>query len=285
MLLPDKDECALDNGGCQQICRNTIGSYICECNNGFVLHENQHDCKEGSCSFQISSPTAEVTSPNYPEDYPNKKDCAWHFTATPGHRIKLVFTDFDLEPQPECTYDYIAIYDGLNSNSSSLGRFCSSKVAQTITSSQNKAFMVFKSDASLQRKGFKAHYSTGKLRKLPSGRLSNFLSFCVVCGGRVAANRSMEHLYSHAKYGDANYDRKEDCDWQIVAKEDKRIYLKFVTFELEHENNCSYDYVEIFDGYDDSSPSLGKFCGNKVYESNWKEYNRAGYNSIETDAE
>lgn len=162
IFVADKDECALNNGGCQHVCRNTIGSYVCECNNGFVLHENQHDCKEGSCSFQISSPTADISSPNYPEPYPNKKGCTWHYTATPGHRIKLVFTDFDLEPQQECTYDHIAIFDGPNSNSTSLGRFCGSKVPHTITSSQNKAYMTFKSDASVQRKGFKAHYSTGK---------------------------------------------------------------------------------------------------------------------------
>lgn len=43
----DKDECSKDNGGCQHECINTFGSYVCQCRNGFVLHENKHDCKEG----------------------------------------------------------------------------------------------------------------------------------------------------------------------------------------------------------------------------------------------
>ena len=145
------------------MCRNTIGSYRCECQNGFVLHENRHNCKEGSCSFQIAQPSAVLLSPNYPEDYPNRKDCTWHFTTTPGHRIKLVFEHFDLEQHQECTYDYVAVYDGPSANSTSLGRFCGSKLPHVISSSQNRAFMIFKSDASGQRKGFKAHYSTGKL--------------------------------------------------------------------------------------------------------------------------
>lgn len=81
------------------------------------------------------------------------------------------------------------------------------------------------------------------------------------------ANNQLDHLYSHFKYGDANYDKKEDCDWLIVTTADKKIYLKFVTFELEHYDNCAYDYVEIFDGYDDSSRSLGRFCGNKVSDN------------------
>ena len=47
MYVSDKDECAVNNGGCQHICKNTVGSYECACHNGFTLHENKHDCKEG----------------------------------------------------------------------------------------------------------------------------------------------------------------------------------------------------------------------------------------------
>ena len=43
----DKDECSKDNGGCQHECVNTFGSYLCRCRNGYRLHENGQDCKEG----------------------------------------------------------------------------------------------------------------------------------------------------------------------------------------------------------------------------------------------
>lgn len=91
-LLPisDKDECATGNGGCQHICRNTIGAYYCSCQQGFVLHENQHDCKEGGCKHEITTAAGDLASPHYPDYYPAKKDCVWIFTTTPGHRIKLV---------------------------------------------------------------------------------------------------------------------------------------------------------------------------------------------------
>ena len=48
LYITDKDECAVNNGGCQHICKNTVGSYECACHNGFTLHENKHDCKEGN---------------------------------------------------------------------------------------------------------------------------------------------------------------------------------------------------------------------------------------------
>lgn len=31
----DIDECAVNNGGCQHECQNTLGSYMCRCNDGY----------------------------------------------------------------------------------------------------------------------------------------------------------------------------------------------------------------------------------------------------------
>lgn len=244
-LNTDKDECAVNNGGCQHICKNTIGSYSCSCHNGFVLHENKHDCKEGSCTHHITSSNGEIFSPNWPDSYPSRKDCAWLFTTTPGHRIKLLFTDFDLEPHQECAYDHILVYDGATLDSNTLGRFCGAKLPHPLLASSNKMFLSFKSDASVQRKGFKAVHST-------------------VCGGRLSADVNIEHLYSHAKFGDHDYDKKEECEWMIEAAEGRRVRLRFLSFEIEHEQDCSYDFVEVYDGDDDSSQLFGRFCGNSV---------------------
>jgi CUB domain/Coagulation Factor Xa inhibitory site len=185
-VFVDKDECSESNGGCQQICRNTIGSFECLCNNGFTLHENQRDCKEGGCKFTITEANGELSSPNWPEAYPPRKDCIWHLSATPGHRIKLVnvqisvlhrhsmestefddiyslqiFQEFEIEPHQECAYDHIEIYDGESAANSVLGRFCGSKIPHPLISSANVMTLVFQSDASVHRKGFKAEHTTG----------------------------------------------------------------------------------------------------------------------------
>lgn len=98
VYFTDIDECAVNNGGCQQECKNTVGSYVCSCRNGYTLHDNGHDCKESGCKHEIFTPHGQILSPNYPDYYPPKKDCIWHFTTTPGHRIRLVFNVFDIEP-------------------------------------------------------------------------------------------------------------------------------------------------------------------------------------------
>lgn len=238
------DECAVNNGGCQHECHNTLGSYTCSCHNGFTLHENQRDCKEGGCKYEITAPSGQIKSPNYPEYYPSLKDCVWHFTTTPGHRIKLNFVLFEIEPHQECLYDHIVIYDGDSPDSHTLGRFCGSKAPHPIVATGNQMFMVFKSDSSIQMKGFLAAHSTA-------------------CGGHLQATYKRKHFYSHAKFGSTIYDNHADCDWTIEALPGHNVHIMFVTFDIEDEKDCGYDYVEIFSGLD-SLPSYGRKCGSTV---------------------
>ncbi len=44
----------------------------------------------------------------------------------------------------------------------------------------------------------------------------------------------------------------------------KNVHLSFLTFEMEDEQDCGYDFIEVFSGYDDQGPSYGRFCGNAV---------------------
>ena len=76
----------------------------------------------------------------------------WIFSTTPGHRIKLLFTEFELEPHQECAYDHIVVYDGHTTNQQIMGRFCGSKLPHPLIATENTMLLVFKSDASVQRK-------------------------------------------------------------------------------------------------------------------------------------
>ena len=44
-ILPDINECLSDEThNCSYICTNIIGSYICGCNNGFYLDNDETTC-------------------------------------------------------------------------------------------------------------------------------------------------------------------------------------------------------------------------------------------------
>ena len=48
----DVNECEISNGGCQHQCRNTDGSYLCQCKEGFFLNINGKACS-GKCEIKI----------------------------------------------------------------------------------------------------------------------------------------------------------------------------------------------------------------------------------------
>uniref|UniRef100_A0A3Q0R867 Metalloendopeptidase n=1 Tax=Amphilophus citrinellus TaxID=61819 RepID=A0A3Q0R867_AMPCI len=241
-FFSDKDECSKDNGGCQHECINTVGSYVCQCRHGFVLHENKHDCKEAECEHKIHSPSGTLSSPNWPDKYPSRKECTWDITATPGHRVKITFNEFEIEQHQECAYDHLEAFDGDSDTAAILGRLCGSKIPEPLVSTGNKMYLRFISDASVQRKGFQASHSTE-------------------CGGRLKAEARQKNLYSHSQFGDNNYPGHTDCEWLLTAEQGYGIELSFITFEVEEEADCGYDYIELYNGYDANSHRLGRFCG------------------------
>ena len=82
-------------------------------------------------------------------------------TTTPGHRVKISFHHFELEIHPQCYYDHLSVYDGDSVSASLVGRFCGNKISNPMIASSNSMYLVFKSDATVQRKGFHGVYSTG----------------------------------------------------------------------------------------------------------------------------
>ena len=46
--LTDVDECSEQTDECQQICNNTIGSYVCDCRIGYALNTDGRTCR-GEC--------------------------------------------------------------------------------------------------------------------------------------------------------------------------------------------------------------------------------------------
>lgn len=83
-----------------------------------------------------------------------------------------------------------------------------------------------------------------------------------VCGGHLQATDELKHFYSHAKYGDSMYENFVDCEWQIEAENNRNVQLTFVTFEIEEEKSCVYDFVEVTGSSEDFNRQIyGRFCG------------------------
>uniref|UniRef100_A0A3Q2PI92 Neuropilin 1 n=1 Tax=Fundulus heteroclitus TaxID=8078 RepID=A0A3Q2PI92_FUNHE len=80
-----------------------------------------------------------------------------------------------------------------------------------------------------------------------------------ICGGNIVIH-SADYLTSPG-YPTA-YPPSQLCMWVITAPEvGQKILINFNPhFDLE-DRDCKYDYLEVYNGGDENSPMLGKFCG------------------------
>ena len=244
-FFADRDECQFNNGGCRHKCTNVVGSYRCSCNDGFVLHSDGHDCKEGECRFELNQPDGELSTPNYPMSYQSRSNCSWLIRTVTGHRIGLRFLDFELERSDNCLYDSVVVYDGvfvapswLRSSSvpqplpgSAFGRYCGHRLPPEIVSTGSSLQVVFKSDASVQRKGFRAFFKS-------------------TCGSDLVAPLASSiqqrlRFFSHPGWGTVPYPSGMRCQWNIrlpssLPSSDYRLVLDFIEFAVERTQACKW---------------------------------------------
>nr|XP_014268202.2 cubilin [Maylandia zebra] len=199
---------------------------------------------QGGCGGPVTAPSGEIHSPLYPNSYPNNVDCSWVISVDPNHRVFLNFTDLDIEYHSSCNFDYVAIHDGPTSSSPLLGRVCGSSVPP-FTSTQNTIYVRFRSDSSGNHRGFSARFSEA-------------------CGATIVTDDNGGAIAS-PRYP-AQYPPNQNCSWIIRAQEPlNHVTLSFTDFDLEMIfANCSHDFLEILDGDNYDSPTIGRYCGSEI---------------------
>ena len=50
-IILDTNECSSNNSGCAQVCTNTPGSYMCECDPGYELDGDGSSCNGKKIHF------------------------------------------------------------------------------------------------------------------------------------------------------------------------------------------------------------------------------------------
>ena len=189
-----------------------------------------------------------ITSPKYPAKYPRNSFCNYTISAPPSIESNIVvnFTDFDLEDMSNgCTFDNMTVYkSSLYSVQKTLeyeGIYCGNKPALFFRSKYMMS-LVFYSDFLLEKKGFKFEYS-----------LEN-------CGGNITNQTSIASPISPIT---GTYHDSLVCTWNVTAPANKKIVIRFNTFDLEKNSGCYLDNVALYEGHAiDLSQRKALICGN-----------------------
>ncbi|XP_058537778.1 cubilin isoform X1 [Neofelis nebulosa] len=188
------------------------------------------------CGGNLTTPTGMFISPNYPMPYYHSSECYWWLKSSHGSPFELEFEDFHLEYHPNCTLDYLAVYDGSSTSSHLLSQLCGDETPPLIRSSGDSMFLKLRTDEGQQGGGFLAKYRQ-------------------TCENVVIVNRSygiLESIHYPHPYSD-----DQRCNWTIQATAGNTVNYTFLAFELETHTNCSTDYLELYDG----PQRMGRYCG------------------------
>ncbi|MEE6466792.1 hypothetical protein FKM82_007053 [Ascaphus truei] len=168
---------------------------------GFKL---QYEAQSLACGGNIyvsnSNLTGSVTSPKYPDNYPQNADCVWTITVPNGEAVQLEFQDqFDIEHSTNCSSSYLELRDGADSNKRLIAKLCGNTLPVTYKSLGTVMYLRFRSDNSTPRKGFKAVYSIGMFARSISSYTTIYpvtQAHCLWRREGVVCNVHLEKVYN-----------------------------------------------------------------------------------------
>nr|XP_020734369.1 complement C1s subcomponent isoform X2 [Odocoileus virginianus texanus]XP_020734370.1 complement C1s subcomponent isoform X2 [Odocoileus virginianus texanus] len=160
-VAEDINECtAFADAPCSHFCNNFIGGYFCSCPPEYFLHEDKKNCGVNCSGNVFTTMTGEVVSPNYPSPYPESSRCDYQIQLEEGFRVVVTMRreDFDVEPadsEGHCPDSLLFVTEDQH-----FGPYCGNGFPGPLTiETQSSALnIIFQTDGSEQRKGWKFRY-------------------------------------------------------------------------------------------------------------------------------
>ena len=178
------------------------------------------------CGGILTGPTAVITSPNHPANYPDNVNCYWLLRFSPGSQIELRTASFSLDS--DCQADNVTVRNGGEPDSPVLWSGCGQTVPPVLLSQSNLITVQFVSDRRNNNSGFNltaTEHTAG-------------------CGGLLHGMAGT--IRSPRTQGSSKYPDSAECVWEILSDPGYHTNIVFSgRFDLELSAGCSSDYLEI----------------------------------------
>ncbi|KAL4698860.1 hypothetical protein H8959_011517 [Pygathrix nigripes] len=257
-----------------------------------------------SCGGVISNLSGSFSSPWYPTNYPTDLECVWVIHVAEKFHIELIIPSLKLEDISGCPYDFIEVFDGRQAASLSMGRFCAGAELTFLSSSNimtavfrsdamitNTGFYALYN--TIQQDERENGRCEGRVEVSYNGTwgmvcddIWDLMDASVVCqqlGCGEALSAPVQSYFDggtgHTVLDDVQCTGNEAKVWQCVHNgwfshncghhEDASVICSDSTgdnplYRMENFYGCPYDFIEIFDGPQSKSFSLGRFCSRKI---------------------
>ena len=95
----------------------------------------------GACGGNFTNSNGILTSPSYPDNYPDDAECVYAISQPTDSAIKLTFRSMDIEEYYGDCYDYLEIRDGPSADSPLVDKRCGNEIPPPIQSSHNQMWI------------------------------------------------------------------------------------------------------------------------------------------------
>ena len=219
-----------------------------------IFYEFQEPPKKERCNGEMNTLTDTsgfIFSPNYGKgDYPEDDICHWQIIGEENTRVRLRVESLVMEQSPDCTKDYLAIWDGPGENSNKMKVFCGSEAQDILLTTSSYMYLKFKANGDGNYPGFKLYYEV--VEAPPKDK----------CNGKTEVLHDSQGYFQSPNLGNGLYYNNDLCFWDLRAPPGQHIRLIFEKFDLEEANNCQlHDHLGIYDGQSEDAAQIAELCG------------------------
>ncbi|XP_071986984.1 complement C1s subcomponent [Engystomops pustulosus] len=239
----------------------------------------------GCAGAESPSMFGEITSPNYPQAYPNNALTTWDIRVPEGYGIRLYFTHMDIELSEDCEYDALQVIIGKEVQKFFCGRhlFGSNGFPREKFYPTTHMKLLFKSDFSNQERytGFAAYYVAADVDECnmhdPCSHFCNnyiggFFCSCppeyelqedqITCGVNCSGGLYTDLRGQIRSPGyPSPYPENSRCEYRVLLESGYQVILSFKSedFDVEATENgsCIYDSLMI----KAKGQKFGPYCG------------------------
>ncbi|XP_043658315.1 cubilin homolog [Drosophila teissieri] len=170
------------------------------------------------CGGRLRANTGAISSPRYPNPYPNLAHCEWRIYVHPGSGISILVEDMELEGLSNCYYDSVKIYSGIRLPNQSADKvLCRSDdlANPLIQLDNNEGTIVFDTDLTNSYRGFRISYKANCIRNLTATT------------GSIESLNYMEPFWETIPI---------NCSWTIRAPKGNRVLIE-ISHLARHEQH------------------------------------------------